>query len=217
MDKRLFAIVAGIIIAVVGFFYLTPQKEDITSDPSNHTAGAGDTGVVLVEYGDFQCPGCGAYYPIVKQVKEKYGDQITFQFRHFPLESIHKNARAAARAAEAAALQGKFWEMHDRLFENQNAWQSTSDPISTFEGYAAAIGIEDLAKFTEDYKGSAVNAIINADLADGRSKNVAATPTFSLNGKILDPSPANSVEAFSALIDAAIAEKSGNTQEKTQE
>lgn len=218
MDKRLFAIVVGIIIAVVGFFYLTPQKKEEASNPSNHVSGAGETGVVLVEYGDFQCPGCGAYFPTVKQVKEKYGDKITFQFRHFPLESIHKNARAAARAAEAAALQGKFWEMHDRLFENQTAWQNTSDPISTFEGYASAIGIGDIAKFTEDYKGSAVNAVINADLAEGRAKNVSATPTFVLNDKVLDPSPVNSVEAFSALIDAAIAEKTGQAnQQQTEE
>lgn len=213
MNKRALLVVLGAIVAIGGFLYLTQPAEDTTtkSEPSNHVAGAGETGVVLTEFGDFQCPGCAAYYPTVKQIKEKYGDQITFQFRHFPLESIHKNARAAARASEAAAKQGKFWEMHDMLFENQTAWQSVSDPVSVFEGYARTLGIEDITRFTEDLKGSEVNATINADLADGREKGVSATPTFAINGKVLEQSPANSVEAFSALIDAAIKEKQGDS------
>ncbi len=204
MNKRALLFVAGAILAVGAFLYLTQPAEDTETkgEVSNHTAGTGD--VLLTEFGDFQCPGCAAYFPVLKQVKEKYGDQITFQFRHFPLESIHKNARAAARAAEAAGKQSKFWEMHDMLFENQTAWQGASDPVSVFEGYARTIGIEDIDRFTEDLKSSTVNAIINADLAEGRDKGVSATPTFMLNGEILDPSPVNSVDAFSALIDQAL-------------
>lgn len=219
MNKRALLFAVGAIIAVVGFLFLTqpPEDTETTGEVSSHTVGAGETGVVLVEYGDFQCPGCGAYFPTLQQVKQKYGDQITFQFRHFPLESIHKNARAAARAAEAAAMQGKFWEMHDMLFENQQAWQGTSDPISVFEGYASAIGIEDTARFTEDYKGSAVNDIISADLAHGRSIGVQATPTFVLNDEILDPSPANSLDAFSALLDQAIADSQSEQAEQSEQ
>lgn len=219
MNKRVLLIIVGAIVAVAGFLYLTQPANDETNkgQVSQHTTGAGETGVVLTEFGDFQCPGCGAYYPTLKQVKEKYGDQITFQFRHFPLESIHKNARAAAYAAEAAGLQGKFWEMHDMLFENQTAWQSTSNPVSVFEGYARQIGVEDIDKFNQDYRSSEVNGVVNADLADGRSKGVSATPTFALNGQVLDPSPANSVDAFSALIDQAIKDKKGDSTDATQE
>lgn len=212
MNKRALLVVVGAILAVGAFLYFTQPAEDTTtkSEPSNHTSGNGQ--VILTEYGDFQCPGCAQYYPVLKQVKETYGDRITFQFKHFPLESIHKNARAAARAAEAAAKQGKFWEMHDMLFDNQTAWQGTSDPVSVFEGYASSIGIEDLAKFTEDLRGSEVNATINADLAEGRGKGVSATPTFALNGKVLENSPNATIEAFSALIDEALAEAEDTEQ-----
>lgn len=222
MNKKTILIVIGIIAAVVGFLLFTQPAEESSGTPSEHTIGEGTSGVVLVEYGDFQCPACGQYFPILQQVKQYYGDEIKFQFRHFPLESKHVNARAASRAAEAASLQGKFWEMHDILFTNQTQWQSVGDPLSIFEGYAQNIGVENLAKFTEDYKSSAVNSVINADLKAGRDIGVSSTPTFVLDGDVLDANPPASLEEFVNLIDAAIKEKTGqepapkDTGESTQ-
>lgn len=218
MNKKVVLIVLAVIIGVVGFLLFTePSSDETTAQVSNHTLGAGTAGVTLLEYGDFQCPACAAYYPVLKQVKDKYGDQITFQFRHFPLEAIHKNARAASRAAEAASNQGKFWEMHDKLYETQSSWAETGDPLSIFESYARDIGVADLDKFTEDYKSSQVNAVINADLEAGKEKGASSTPTFVLNDELIE-SPSASLEAFSELIDAAIAaNNSDNTPEDTEE
>lgn len=208
MNLKTILIGVGLIAGVVAFLLFTsPPEETAGTPPSEHTLGAGTAGVTLVEYGDFQCPACAQYFPVLQQVKDKYGDQIVFQFRHFPLETIHTNARAASRAAEAAGLQGKFWEMHDHLFTYQNEWGEVNDPLSMFEGYARTVGVEDMAKFSEDYRSSAVNDTINADLQAGRDLGAQSTPTFILNGQKLDPSPSASLDAFSALIDDAIGEQ----------
>lgn len=209
MNKKFVLGALGIIVAVAGFLYLTKPAPTVTAEPSSHTWSQGGSGVVLVEYGDFQCSACAQYYPALKQVKEKYKDLVVFQFRHFPLESIHKNARAGSRAAEAASLQGKFWEMHDYLYENQTVWQDSSDPLSLFEGYASAIGIPDLEKFKTDMRGSAVNAVITADLNVGRDLGAQSTPTFVLDGKKLEENPTPTIESFSAELDRLIEEKTG--------
>lgn len=211
--KRTIIIIIAVILAIAGFFWLTKPAEEVKAEPSNHVI-EGNSGVVLIEYGDFQCPACGAYHPILQDLKVTYSGIVTFQFRHFPLESLHKNARAASRAAEAAGIQGKFWEMHDMLFENQQSWQDTNDPVSIFESYAEAIGITDLVKFTTDYKSSEVNAVINADLNEGRALGATSTPTFVLDGKKLDENP-NSPEAFAALLNQAITDKGGTPPTST--
>lgn len=209
MNKRTFGIVIGLILAAAGFWYLTQPAKETKAEPTNHTVGQSPAGVTMIEYGDFQCPACAQYHPIFKQVKELYKDKVVFQFRHFPLEAIHKNARAASRAAEAAGNQGKFWEMHDYLFENQQAWQDTNDPVSIFENYAKAIGVEDMDKFTTDYRSSSVNALINADLDAGRALGAESTPTFVLDGKRLEENPSPSVEGFAKLLDEALIAKGG--------
>ncbi len=217
MNLKTILIVLGAIVAVVGFLVFTQPAEQSTSEPSNHTQGAGTGGVTLVEYGDFQCPACAQYFPILKQVKDEYGDRITFQFRHFPLESIHPNARASSRAAEAAARQGKFWEMHDHLFTYQSEWQSTGDPLSLFEGYARTIGVENIEQFTADYRSSEINDVINADLQAGRDLGVQSTPTFVLNGELIDPNPSASFDAFKALLDEALGEDSEDSADQTDD
>lgn len=209
MNKKVLLFVVAAIVAVGAFFYFTTPAPEETADPSNHVFSEGNSGVTLIEYGDFQCPACASYFPIISQVKEKYEGIVSFQFRHFPLESLHKNARAGSRAAEAASLQGKFWEMHDYLYTNQSAWQDSNDPLSIFEGYAQAIGIPDLEKFKTDMRSSAVNAVITADLNEGRKLNVTSTPSFVLNGKLLEENPSPTLEAFSALLDKAITDKGG--------
>jgi protein-disulfide isomerase len=172
-----------------------------------------------MEYGDYECPVCGNYYAAVKQVAAKYNDEIYFQFRNLPLTQIHPNAFAGARAAEAAGLQGKYWQMHDMLYENQNSWATVSNPLTAFQGYAQQIGL-DMNKFNSDYGSSQVNDAIQADLNEfNKTGQQEATPTFFLDGQyigneklgvfdkngqiIVDPTVAN----FSKYIDAAIAAK----------
>lgn len=214
MNKRVIGIIIACILAVVGFLYLTrpnSTEQAVTSTPSNHIYGEGAKKVTLVEYGDFQCPACGQYYPVVKSIKDKYKADITFQFRNFPIESKHPNARAASRAAEAADKQGKFWEMHDVLYENQTAWESASDPLKIFSGYAKQIGVADLTKFETDYKSSAVNSVINADMKEGQKAGIEGTPTFIIDGVKITDNPRD-LASFEKLIDDAIAKKAVTKQ-----
>lgn len=146
--------------------------------------GKKDSKVILIEYGDYQCPGCGSAHPTVKKLTEKYKDQIAFVFRNFPIASKHPNARAAASAAEAAGLQGKFWEMHNMLYENQSAWEnlSTTDRGPAFVSYAQQLGLNE-EQFKKDMESAGVSAKINFDQAVGKKAGADATPTFTLNGK----------------------------------
>jgi protein-disulfide isomerase len=208
MSKRFLIILAVLVLGFVGFLVISGNKDESTQGTGNgnqasqHTLGAGKKNVTLVEYGDFQCPSCAAYYPVLKQVKEKYGDDITFQFRHFPLTQIHQNAMAAHRAAEAASKQGKFWEMHDLLYERQNVWASNNNATQIMEDYATELGLN-VDQFKTDYQSSAINDVINADLAAGKELQVSGTPTFLINGQKID-SPDQTLEAFSKVIDEAI-------------
>ena len=158
--------------------------------------------VTLIEYSDFQCPACGAYYPILKQVFEEYGDRIQFVYRHFPLRNIHPNAEPAARAAEAAGKQGKFWEMHDMIFENQTTWSGFASVISTFEGYAQELGL-DIEQFRQDLTDGAIADQVQGDYNGGLDAGVNSTPTFYLNGQKLD-NP-RGLEPFKQVIEEALA------------
>lgn len=218
MDKR-FWVIIGIIGAVfIGILLFTGDKKDAGNDPgntapTNHVMGKTDSKVKLVEYGDYQCPVCGGYYPTVKQVVEKYKDRIAFQFRNLPLTQIHQHALAAARAAEAADAQGKFWEMNDILFANYQTWPSTNDPRPIFEQFARQLSM-DVSKFDTDFESRKVNQLVNADLAAfKKTGEKQETPTFLLNGKkipltqLRDDSGRPSVEKFSAIIDAELAKQ----------
>lgn len=214
MNNRFVIILLVTVAVIAGAFFFTKHKSSTSNgtstnssaQPSNHTIGEGKSGVVLVEYGDYQCPACGQYYPIVKQVVEKYKADITFQFRNFPLVQIHQNAFAASRAAEAAALQNKFWEMHDLLYENQQSWGTASSPNTYFEAYAEQLGL-DVTRFKSDMGSSQVSDVINADIAEAQKAGANSTPTFILNDKKLDTNP-RSLDEFNKLIEDAIKAKS---------
>lgn len=166
---------------------------------SDHVTGPADAPVTLIEYSDFQCPACEAYYPLVTQVLASSTVPIRFVYRHFPL-SQHPNAIPASLASEAAAKQGKFWQMYDQLFINHADWTELPDPTQVFAGYAAKIGL-DTARFATDVKDPALMSKINADQDDGTTIGLQGTPTFFVNGKaIANP---QSYEAFTAIIDAA--------------
>lgn len=154
---------------------------------ADHYTGSEDKKILLVEYGDYQCPSCGGAYPNVKTLMDEYGDKVTLVFRNFPLTTIHPNARAAAGVAEAAGLQGKYWEMHDILYQKQNDWNSldATQRTNVFNGYANELGLN-LDTFKKDIASQETAKKINFDLALGKSAKVSATPTFFLNGKQLD-------------------------------
>lgn len=210
MSKQFVAIVVACLIALFGIFALTSKKDSSTNTNTNSNAPTLSNNVIgqnvkkvsLVEYGDFQCPACGQYHPLVKQLVDQYKTDIQFQFRNFPLQSIHPNARAASRAAEAAAKQGKYWEMHDLLYEQQASWQDSSNARSIFEGYASQIGLK-LDTFKTDFASQEVNEIINADYKEGEKLGVTGTPTFFLQGKKIDKNP-QTLDEFKKLIDQAI-------------
>ncbi|HSW98818.1 MAG TPA: thioredoxin domain-containing protein [Candidatus Saccharimonadales bacterium] len=210
MSKSFWAVIAVIVVIFGGILLLNGHKNSPGSSsnakPTSHIEGKGATGVTLIEYGDYQCPYCGEFYPFVKQVAAKYNDQIYFQFRNLPLIQVHQNALAAARAAEAASNQGKFWEMHDLLYENQSAWAEGGSPQATFDRFATQLGLN-VAQFDKDAASAATNDIINADLAAfDKTGAEKSTPAFFVDGKLVNPK-AISADALSVFIDQAIAAK----------
>lgn len=221
MDRRFLGIIGAIAVIFVAIFAISQHSSNNNSgsnsssaQPTNHIEGQNKANVTLVEYGDYQCPICEAYYQPLKQAAAQYNDQIHFQFRNLPLSAIHQNAFAAARAAEAAGLQNKFWQMHDKLYDNQNDWNTQSSPLDVFSRFAQQIGLN-VAQFKEDYASSKVNDAINADLsAFNKTGQEKATPTFFLNGTYLpntsltDPQTgAPSVDKIGSAIQAAIDKK----------
>ncbi len=155
----------------------TVSSSDITDGPKNAKA-------VLIEYADFQCPGCGAAYPVVKQLQQDFKGKLLFVYRFFPLTTIHKNAMASAQAAYAAYKQNKFWEMHDLLFANQTKWADLDDPTQTFLDYAKSLNLN-LDQFRKDMADKATQDFINNVENKGTEAGVDSTPTFFLNKKQL--------------------------------
>lgn len=223
MSKRAWIIFAVICVVVLGglIYFSNRNRIDVSnvdtsavqpaSELSGNIAdnafGKKDSKVVLIEYGDYQCPGCSSAFPTVKKLSEKYKDQIAFVFRNFPIASKHPNARAAASAAEAAGLQGKFWEMHNMLYENQAAWQglSTADRGPAFVSYAKQLGLNE-EQFKKDTESTGVSNKINFDQAVGKKAGADATPTFILNGKKFSEQDWSTEEAFENKLKDAMKE-----------
>jgi protein-disulfide isomerase len=217
VSKKAWIIFAAVCVLVLGSLVAlsNSKKVDVSSvDPNklqtaseqtgniaDHVFGQKDSKVVFTEYGDFQCPGCGGMHPTIKALTEKYEGQITFVFRNFPLTQIHPNALVAAAAAESAGLQGKYWEMHNKLFESQDAWKGVTvkQRIDVFAGYAKELGLDE-AKFRTDITSANVGKKVNFDMALGKKINVNSTPTFLLNGKVV----AQDVWGDPAKLEAAI-------------
>ncbi len=155
--------------------------EQLAVAPTDRVKGNPNATVTLVEYSDFQCPACGSYYPIVQRVVQDFGDRIRFVYRHYPLVNLHANAHLAARAAEAAGRQGKFWEMHDRLFEQQGEWAEKTDARARFIGFAKDLGLVAM-QFEADLDAPEVKEAVAAGLNSGFLLAVPGTPTFFLAG-----------------------------------
>jgi protein-disulfide isomerase len=149
--------------------------------------------VTLVEFGDIQCPACGAMEPAVEQIRRDYVDtgKVRFVFRNFPLTTVHQFALQGADAVEAAGMQGKYWEMHDQLYATQQQWSVLSNPDNFFAQTAHQVGVPDIAKWKSDYKSSAVSKLINQDEQYALSLGLDQTPTFYLNGQQVTTPPAS--------------------------
>lgn len=180
-------VIIGIITVVLfgGAIWLSSVSTNTSNEGVEilqHIKGNPEASVKLVEYSDFQCPACAAFQPVVAQLMEDYGDKISFEYKHFPLSTIHQNALSAAMAAEAAGQQGKFYEYHDLLFNNQTEWSSSAVPSTLFVKYAEELSL-DVETFRKQMKSSVLRDKVRGEFDEGRTMNITGTPTFFLNGQ----------------------------------
>ena len=215
MNKKSWIIFAIIVVAIVGgMIYISTQNRlnvsDINNDQLNtiigaesrngdiadHEIGSKSPKVTIIEYADYQCPGCSAAAPKAKALAEKYKDHVRLIFRNFPIASSHPNARAAAAVAEAAGLQGKFWEMNKLLYTNQDAWKNANitDRDNIFKSYAEQLKLN-IDQYKTDIASNKVKNKIDFDMALGRKHGVAATQTFYVNGKNTEMDSSGSIES----------------------
>lgn len=220
MKKYLVPAIFTILIVAVLFFAiraLVSSGNDASSDTASPTptsltdkqkeglkegqkTGNPDAAIVLTTFGDLQCPACKAFEPTLLELRSKYSDKLLVIWKNFPLyPQPHKNARVAAYAAEAAANQGKFWQMHDKLYEVQDDWAELSDPKDKFKGYAKDLGL-DVDKFSKDIDNQVGKDTIDRDLALAKELKLGGTPSFFLNGEAVEP--ANVKTKVEALINS---------------
>lgn len=183
--------VLTVTILVIAVFFLSnssnPSPKDIQSDPgllvkeNSHKIASSSAKVTIVEFGDYQCPFCASAQPIVKQLLNDYSGKVNLVFRHFPLPQ-HQNALLAAEAAEAAGEQGKFFEMTDKLYENQKDWSENNNPLQLFVSYAQELKLN-LEQFSSAVTTNKYHQKIMADKNDGLSLGINSTPTFFINGQ----------------------------------
>ncbi len=212
---RRIALWGGIVLVLAGIVWLmvrassnlpTTSGNDLTVPVSavDHVFGSANAPVTLVEYADFQCPACALFNDIIKEViaDPQLTGKLRLVYRYFPLTGIHQNAQLSAQAAEAAALQGKFWEMHDALFATQAQWENlpASAAQALFTSSARQLGL-DVVRWTSDLSSSAVNSRIQADVRSGTAAGVDGTPTFFVNG-VRMPQPGSYNEFRQDLINA---------------
>jgi protein-disulfide isomerase len=190
---RPFLIIAAVLaLAIIGAVRLVRwerNRETFTPVSSTASPGAEETKspsavVTLEEFGDYQCPPCGALHPTLKKLKQEFGTNLNFVFRNLPLSTIHKNALAAAQAAEAARMQDRFWEMHDLLYENQELWKDDINPRATFVKFAGDLGL-DTARFVRDLDDTQVQLRIDADQDAALKLGINGTPTILIDGRRL--------------------------------
>ncbi len=189
MEKSSLVIVAvSFIVLLGGALVYSANKGGGTEEVvtlAEKVKGNPEATVVLAEHSDFQCPACASFTPALKEIMDAYGDQIRFEYHHFPLISIHPSAELAARASEAAGAQGKFWEMHDILFERQTSWSQNINPKNQFISYAEELGLDNEA-FNRHLNSKTVREAVQNEMREGRTLELNSTPTFFLNGKKME-------------------------------
>ena len=195
---------ALVVLAVVVLYFFTgaAATEPSKAAPvaaNDITYGPKDAKVTVIEYSDFQCPFCAEYAKWLTQLRAKYGDRVQFVFRNYPL-SDHQWATIAAKVGYAAWLQGKFWEMHDLLFKNQDEWATSTDPRPYFDAYARSLGL-DMDKFHADADAQSTTDFIKQQAAEGKKAGVTHTPWFVIGDKSVLP---RSLEQFDKAIQEAL-------------
>lgn len=200
--------IGGIVIILIALIFwgvsgtgINPPFEMGSVHPLDNVKGNASSTVMVIEYSDFQCPACRTYYSMTKELTAEFGNKIAFVYRYFPLIEIHPNAILAAQAAEAAGKQGKFWEMHNLLFEKQNEWADSADVRPLFESYAKLLNIS-VEQFKTDWASKEVKDFVRAQRVHAIKSGLQGTPTFFVNGKQIE-NPA-SVDAFRIIIKDAI-------------
>lgn len=187
----IFIIIVGLIIwGMIAASKKHPTTSEVSISlptpvtPADWTRGNPNAPVTLVEYADFECPACQAYYPVVEQVFNAASSTVRMVFREFPLPQ-HADAIPAAKAAEAAGNQGKFWDMYGLIYSNHADWETLSDPTSVFVGYAQKLRLN-MAQFNADIKSAIVAKKISDEVTTGTAAGIDATPTFFINGKRIE-------------------------------
>ena len=190
--KPVIVIIVAVAVAAGAAVYLSRQPDEPASTSATpthvdikgggHLRGPANASVTLVEFGDYQCPSCGAYHPLVKEVLNRYPQQVRLEYHHFPLITVNPNTMLASQAVEAAGDQGKFWEMHDAVFEHQNDWAGSPNPEPIFITLATGLGL-DINKFMQGLRSPEIQQRILKDVERGQAAKVEATPTFFINGE----------------------------------
>lgn len=185
---------------------ITVQKsQEVQSGLPDNVYGNKNAKAILIEYGDYSCPGCQQLDKRLKPILDEYKDEVGFVYRHFPLTSIHPNSRLAAAYAEAAGMQGKYWQMHHLLFAEREQWWQlpTNKRDEALQGYAKQLQL-DMDKLKEDVADPRITKKINFDLELGKSIGVDGTPQLFLNGKQIDPEKFQDEKSIRAFLDNAI-------------
>jgi protein-disulfide isomerase len=206
-----YLIVAFVALATFGSGFALYRSKKIAAPTAGegaatgaHVRGPKSAPVTIEEFGDFQCPPCGILAPVLEKEEKKYSERLRVVFHHFPL-AMHAHAREAALAAEAADLQGRFWEMHDLLYREQAVWSKASDVPTLFDSYARVIGL-DLDRFKKDLQNPKVAAQVDADQKLGASRGVTSTPTLFINNVALGKEAINP-SGVQKAIETALNEK----------
>jgi len=193
---------AVLLFGLIKFAGSSQSPKEIANLPpvtaSDYQVGTPSVKVIMIEYGDFQCPACATFYSIVKQLKEEYKNDLLFVFRDFPLTNIHRNALLSSQAAYAANMQGKYWEMHDLIYTNQTTWAESGDAASIFADYAKKLDL-DADQFTKDMNSDEAKTFVKEGENNAISLGLNSTPSIFLNNKLLNIPL--SYEAFKKAID----------------
>ena len=188
-NRMLLGVIATVIILLGILIIFSRDKTEATEPSSNNTYGTSEKNVVLMEAYSLGCPACADAHPLVQEIREEYGDRVIVRVVHYPLVAKFQNALAGHRAVEAAAKQGKFWEMNDLLFENRSLWvfaeTQNSNPTPQIEVFAEQLGL-DIEQFKQDFGSVETNRIINGDIKYLEGLGVSETPTFFLNGQKME-------------------------------
>jgi len=220
--KPILIIVLAVVVAGGAAVYFSRQPDQpantsgtatLKGTGGGHFRGPENAKVTLVEFGDYQCPSCKAFHPVVLEALARYPQDVRLEFHHYPLVSIHANSMAASLAVEAAGEQGKYWEMHDLLFERQEEWAKSPNPEPDFVALAQRLGLDPNA-FMQAMRSPQLQDRVLQDVVRAQDSNVEAVPTFFIDGQ--KQNLPLSIMAFVDTIESHLHNKSSSNADKTE-